>query len=135
MYEASLIPPAAVAKRIGAVWSAGNGCLRLHRHQVLSWRTGILATASTVKSSVLYHFGSRRVFLITGAIRAYTFLSAILLQWFDVRRATTAGKQRRHFDIMSGSLPTPQAIGAKRRVLLGVPVNLRRGRAWQVFWT
>jgi len=70
--------------------------------QAFSRQISILATANAAKSSVLYHFGSRRVSLITGAIWVYTFLSAILLQWFDVRRATTAGEQRKHFDVVSG---------------------------------
>jgi len=35
---------------------------------------------------------------------------------------------------MSGSLPTPKVIGSECRVLLRVPVNLHRARAWQVFW-
>lgn len=83
---------------------------------------------------LLYHFGSQRIFLITGAIWAYCFLSAIILQLFHHGRATTIGEQSSHLDVVSGSLPTPQVMGGERRVLLGVPINLRKGRAWQTFW-
>ena len=83
---------------------------------------------------LLYRFGSQRIFLITGAIWAYCFLSAIILQLFHHGRATTIGEQSSHLDVVSGSLPTPQVMGGERRVLLGVPINLRKGRAWQTFW-
>ncbi|KAI4941640.1 hypothetical protein J4E91_010671 [Alternaria rosae] len=98
------------------------------------WIVTFATLLKVVEMHLLYYFGSRRVFLVTGAIWAYTFLSAIILQWFHVGRATTAGEQPTHFDVVSGSLPTPQVIGGERRVLFGIPVNLRKGRAWQVFW-
>lgn len=99
------------------------------------WIVTFATLLKIVEMYLLYHFGSQRIFLITGAIWAYSFLSAIALQQFHVGRATTAGEQLRHIDVVSGSLPTPQVVGGERRILLGVPVNLRRGRAWQVFWT
>ena len=98
------------------------------------WIVTFATLLKIVEMYLLYHFGSRRVFFITGVVWIYTFLSAILLQLFDVGRATTAGEQTSHVDVVSGSLPTPQVVGGERRVLFGVPVNLRRGRAWQIFW-
>ncbi|KAF1937513.1 hypothetical protein EJ02DRAFT_437822 [Clathrospora elynae] len=59
---------------------------------------------------LLYHYGSTRIFWVTGVTWAYLFLSAIALQIFHVGRATRSGEQTKHIDIVAGSLPTAQPV-------------------------
>jgi len=107
----------------------------LHRSQTKAdWLYTFLTLAKVVEIFLLYHYGSRHIFWITGVTWAYFFLSAIILQFFNLGRASHFSKQNRCIDIVAGKLPTPQAIGGERKVLFDVPINLRKSRLWQAFW-
>ncbi|PVI02128.1 hypothetical protein DM02DRAFT_670802 [Periconia macrospinosa] len=107
----------------------------LHRSQIKAdWLSTLLTLAKVVEIYLLYHYGSFRIFWITGATWAYFLLSAIILQLFNLGRASRFGNQNKCIDIVAGKLPTPQVIGGERKVLFEVPLNPRKHRLWQAFW-
>lgn len=94
----------------------------------------LLTTTKVVEMYLLYHYGSLRIFWITGVTWSYFFLCAIILQLFDSIRMPYLGKHEKCIDIVVGRLPTPSAIGGERKVLFGVPLNPRKHPLWQAIW-
>jgi len=120
---------------LGAFLYEGLQWAPLHHSQTKAdWLYTFLTLAKVVETFLLYHYGSRRIFWVTGVTWASFFLSATILQFFNLGRASYFSKQNKCIDIVAGKLPTPQAIGGERKVLFDVPINLRKSRLWQAFW-
>lgn len=107
----------------------------LHKSEARKdWIGILLSLIKVVEVYVLYHYGSRKLCWVTGINWIFFFMSAIIIQ--------LAGYGREHddqadcccLDIVAGRLPLPQVIGEERKVLLGVPINVRKSLLWRLTW-
>jgi hypothetical protein len=83
---------------------------------------------------ILYHFGSRRIYWITGICWVYFLLATTIIQFFGLGRAYDERSNNKCLDILAGKLPTPRVIGGERKVLFDVPINVRKSRIWRLTW-
>jgi hypothetical protein len=100
----------------------------------IDWLSTGLTLVKLAEVILLYHFGSFHIWWITGANWAYFFVCAVLMQLFQLGRASIPGKQNKCVDVVSGRLPTPQVMGGERKVLMDVPLNPRKSRFWNIVW-
>lgn len=108
----------------------------LHKSLVkMDWIYSLATMVKIVEVYLLWYYGSTNIFWITGVAWAYFFISSVVLQLFQLGRATRSGKQDRCIDVVAGNLPTAQVIGGDRKVLLDVPINARKHALWQAIWT
>jgi hypothetical protein len=106
------------------------------RHQrVADWAGIGLSFFKLTECYVFWSFGARTLALVTGMNWAFFFISAILLQTIGSSREDLHFDQdTTYLDIITGQIPTSQVPGKNGKILLGMPLNPRRGCVWRVVW-
>lgn len=79
----------------------------------------------------LWRAGATTIWWVTGLAWAHGLLAALVLLSFDLSRDSSKLGQ---VDIVTGELPTPLLPGGPRKIVLGLPYNVRRHYLWKVVW-
>ena len=107
----------------------------LHRSQTRAdWISTFITLIKVTEIYVLYHFGSRQIYWITGICWGYFLLTTTIIQFFGLGRAYDERSNNKCLDILAGKLPAPGVTGGERRVLFDVPINVRKSRIWRLTW-
>jgi len=106
------------------------------RHQrVADWVSVSLSLLKLTECYIFWSFGAWTLALATGMNWAFFFLSAVVLQTIGTSREDLHFDQdTTRVDIITGQLPTNQVSGKDGKILLGMPLNPRRGWAWRIMW-
>lgn len=94
----------------------------------------IVLFASVLKLAEVYALwqaGATTIWWITAIAWGHGFLAACILQLLGLSRDSSKLGQ---VDIVTGELPSPLLPGGSRKVLLGLPCNVRRHYMWRIFW-
>ena len=100
---------------------------------------GWLAIAATipklVETAVLWRYASWKLSVASTANWAFFFVAAVLLQALGISREfRDFSSDSRTCDILAGDIPTVHGPGKELRIILGVPINVRRHLAWLFTW-
>lgn len=79
----------------------------------------------------LWQIGATTIWWVTGLAWGHGFLSASILQILDLSRDSLKLGQ---VDVVTGDLPSPLLPGGSRKVLLGLPGNVKRHYMWRIVW-
>jgi hypothetical protein len=94
--------------------------------------------ASLVKLSEGFTFlwlGERTLAAATSAVWTFFFLAAILLQNLMISRDDLYFDQgATYVDIVTGQMPTSHSPGRDGKIVLGMPLNPKRGPIWRAIW-
>ena len=104
-----------------------------HHQRWKDWLALLLSLAKVSEITALWLCGSGNLLLIfTSLPWAYGFSCGLLLLRAGLSRDQDSTVQT---DIISGQLPSPLHQGACGKVVIGMPRNCRRSRAWKFTWT
>jgi hypothetical protein len=79
----------------------------LHRSQTRAdWISTFITLVKVTEVYVLYHFGSHRIYWITGICWVYFFLATIIIKYLGLGRAYDERNNNKCLDILAGKLPT-----------------------------
>ena len=108
---------------------------RQRKRSVNDWISLFATFVKLLEFCALWFLGARLLACVTCITWAYFLISAVVLQLLSVsselegsNRLTTC------LDLLEGNLPSFQVPGGERKVLLGVPLNVRRHMAWRIAW-
>lgn len=79
----------------------------------------------------LWRAGATTIWWVTGLAWAHGLLAALVLLSLGLSRESSKLGQ---VDIVTGELPTPLLPGGPRKIVLGLPSNVRRHYLWKVVW-
>lgn len=94
----------------------------------------IALAASLLKLTEVYalwKFGATTIWWVTGLAWGHGFLAASIILAFDLSRESSKLGQ---VDIVTGELPSPLLPGGPRKIVLGLPCNVRRHYMWRIAW-
>lgn len=97
------------------------------------WIGLALSAVKVIKVVVLWKFEAVIAGLLSVSPWFYFFACATLLQFKKVSRGSDVDAGR--VDIITGELPTAQRRGGDRKLLLGVPQDVRHRLLWRIIWT
>jgi hypothetical protein len=100
----------------------------------LDWIYIAISFLKLVEVGVLHLQGGTWLAIVTSISWAYFTFAAVVLQSLGVAREYRDAEPVVS-DYITGKLPTALIPGEGRKILLGVPENARRSKAWRIVWT
>jgi hypothetical protein len=92
------------------------------------WVVLLLSLTKLLESFSLHYLGSHTLWYWTIVGWAHAFISACILQLFNLGRDNPL---RAASDIAAGVLPTPLHLGGSGKIVLGMSANVRRHTLWR----
>lgn len=101
-------------------------------HNILNDRIALAASLlKLTEVYALWKFGATTIWWVTGLAWGHGFLAASIILAFDLSRESSKLGQ---VDIVTGELPSPLLPGGPRKIVLGLPCNVRRHYMWRIAW-
>jgi hypothetical protein len=94
-----------------------------------------LSLLKSLEIYTLFTEGGILLGLLSGVPFFFSFASGVCLEANDIMRAHRPVEVDSHLDMVTASpLPTTKHLGGPKKVVLGAPMNPRRGLWWKFFW-